>query len=111
MILSLVEVEDSKRYRAALFEKGHYLQIEGGGLVKDAPHPQAAKKFLDFMLGEEFQSIIPLTNWMYPVRQDVELPESFDFAPKPPQSLGFSADVIEKNRERWLESWRKTVTN
>ncbi len=105
-----VEFEDSKRYRAAIFEKGHYLQIEGGGLIKGAPHPQAAKKFLDFMLSKEFQSIIPLTNWMYPVHPEVSLPESFEFAPKPPKSLGFAADVIEKNREGWLDTWRKAVT-
>ena len=106
-----VEYEESKRYKAAIFEKGHYMQIEGAALVKDAPHPEAAKKFLDFVLSEEFQSIIPTTNWMYPVSGDVELPASFDYAPKPEKSLQFTSETIEENRERWLETWRKSMSN
>lgn len=106
-----VEYEESNRYRAAIFEKGHYMQIEGLGLVKDAPHPEAAKKFLDFVLTKEFQSIIPLSNWMYPVLPEVELPASFEYAPKPDVSLNIPAVHIEENRERWLETWRRTVAD
>ncbi|MFW6343305.1 MAG: thiamine ABC transporter substrate-binding protein [Sediminispirochaetaceae bacterium] len=105
-----VEFEESDRYRAAIFDDGHYMQIEGLGLVKDAPHPEAAKLFIDFALSEEFQSIIPLTNWMYPVIQDIELPGSFDYAPKPEKSLSFSSERIEENREEWLDTWRRTIT-
>lgn len=106
-----VEYEDSMRYQAAIFDEGHYMQIEGMGIVAGAANPEAARKFIDFSLSEEFQSVIPLTNWMYPVRESVELPESYDYAPKAGRSLSFSGEEIAENREQWINAWTKTVTN
>ncbi len=105
-----VEYEDSTRYRAAVFEEGHYMQIEGLGIVDGASHREAAERFVDFALSDEFQSVLPLSNWMYPVIPSVPLPDSFEYAPQPPKSLNFSSDVIAENRERWLETWRNTVS-
>lgn len=105
-----VEYEDSRRYKAAIFEKGHYMQIEGVGIVKNAPHPDAAEKFVDFVLTKEFQEVIPLTNWMYPILPEVELPESYEFAPQPGGRFYFDADQIDANREDWIDTWSKTVT-
>jgi len=105
-----VEYEDSRRYRAAIFEEGHYMQIEGVGIVKDAPHPDAAEKFIDFVLTKEFQEVIPLTNWMYPVLPEVELPASYQFAPQPDNRFYFDANEIDANREDWIDTWAKAVT-
>jgi thiamine transport system substrate-binding protein len=105
-----VEYEDSRRYQAALFEKGHYMQIEGAGIVKNAPHPDAAEKFIDFVLSKEFQEVIPLTNWMYPVLPEVELPQSYEFAPQPGKRFYFDAEKIDTNREEWIDTWSKAVT-
>jgi thiamine transport system substrate-binding protein len=105
-----VENEDTTRYRAAIFEEGHYLQIEGLGIVNGAPHRKAAEKFVDFALGTRFQEILPLTNWMYPVREDVSLPDSFDYAPKPPRSLTLPAERIAQQRSDWIAAWTRAVT-
>ena len=105
-----VEYEDSQRYQAALFEEGHYMQIEGVGMVKDAPHPEAAKRFIDFVLTEGFQEVIPLTNWMYPVLPEIELPESYDFAPQPEKRFYFEAEKIDAKRDEWIDSWSRAVT-
>ncbi len=105
-----VEYEQTERYRAALFEEGNYLQIEGMGILKGAPHPRLARIFIDFILTEEFQAEIPLTNWMYPVDPDVVTPNSFRFAPKPERSLQLPADEIRRNRDRWINAWVKQVS-
>jgi thiamine transport system substrate-binding protein len=105
-----VEYEQTERYRALLFEKGNYLQIEGMGVLKGAPHPQLARRFIDFILTGDFQEEIPLTNWMYPVDPDVVTPESFLFAPKPEYSLQLAADEIRRSRERWINAWVKLVS-
>jgi thiamine transport system substrate-binding protein len=76
-----LEYEDTERYRAAIFAEGHPLQIEAAGLLAAAKNKEGAKKFLDFMVGEAFQGILPLTNWMYPVI-DIPLPASFRINPK-----------------------------
>ena len=105
-----VEYEQTERYRALLFREGHYLQIEGMGILKGAPHPELARRFIDFVLTEDFQSEIPLTNWMYPVDPDVATPDCFRFAPKPERSLQLPAEEIRKNRDRWIDAWVKQVS-
>ena len=104
------EYEDTDRYRSAVFTSGHYMQIEGIGIVKNSKNRLLAEKFIDFLLENEAQQEIPLTNWMYPVRQDVYLPESFKLAPKPMQSLILESAKIETNLDSWIEDWTDAVT-
>jgi thiamine transport system substrate-binding protein len=104
------EYEDSRRFRALIFEEGNYLQIEGMGIVKGCPHPKWAKRFIDFVLTEDFQAEIPLTNWMYPVIPRTPLPDSFAYAPRPEQSLSLDYQSVEANQERWLREWAEAVT-
>ena len=105
-----VEYEQSERYRALLFAEGNYLQIEGIAVLKGAPHPDTARRFIDFVLTEEFQGEIPLTNWMYPVDPDVATPDSFRFAPEPERSLQLPAARIRANRDRWIDAWVEQIS-
>lgn len=99
------EYEESTQYKATLFEKGNYMQIEGMGIIKGAANRESAEKFIDFMLTEDFQSVIPLTNWMFPVNPDVKLPDSFQYALKPDKSFLLDSGEIEKNYDRWIDMW------
>ncbi len=100
-----VEYEETDRFKAAIFEDGHYAQIEGAGIVRGAPNPEGAKQFIDFLLSESFQEVIPLTNWMYPVHRDARLPASFDYAPVPKQSLLLDTNEIRGNLDEWVDRW------
>lgn len=104
------EYENTDRYRSAGFTSGHYMQIEGISIVKNAKNREAAEKFIDFILEINAQKVIPLTNWMYPVRQDISLPESFKLAPKPKHSLIMESADIESNLDTWIEKWTNAVT-
>jgi thiamine transport system substrate-binding protein len=106
-----VEYEDSTRYRAAIFNEGHYLQIEGAGILKGGANPEAAGKFIDALLSPEFQALLPLTNYMYPVNPETPLPASYDYAPKPGIILNIDADVLEENREAYLNGWLQVMGN
>ena len=64
-------------YKALVFDEGHPLQVEGAGLLKGAPNKKGAQLFLDFLISEEAQNALPLTQWMYPVNKAVVLPESY----------------------------------
>ena len=105
-----VEYEDTTRYRAAIFREGNYLQIEGMGILKGTKNLSLARKFIDFIITEDFQEEIPLTNWMFPVNSRVRLPDSFDYAPKPAKTLSLPPADIKKNQDRWIESWLEVVT-
>lgn len=105
-----VEYEETTRYQAAIFEEGHYLQIEGAGIVSGAAHIEEAKLFIDFLLGQEAQSAIPLTNWMYPSDASVELPASFDYAPIPETMLNLTSSAIADEMDQWLDTWTEVMS-
>ena len=90
-----VEYDQTDRYQALIFAEGHVSQIEGLGVVAGAPNRTAAREFVDFMLGEEVQSILPLRQWMYPVLPGVSLPASYDAAPQPEKQLSVSVSALE----------------
>ncbi|MDC7222835.1 MAG: thiamine ABC transporter substrate-binding protein, partial [Spirochaetales bacterium] len=77
-----VEWEDTTRYQALIFEEGNYLQIEGMGILKGTDQEEAAQKFIDFMLSEESQNTLALSNVMFPVVESTPLPPSFEYALK-----------------------------
>lgn len=82
-----VENDHTDRYRALIFPEGHTMHIEGAGLVKGAKHSAEGKAFLDFLITEEAQAVLPLTQWMYPVNEAVKLPPSYSAAPKASKML------------------------
>jgi thiamine transport system substrate-binding protein len=94
-----LENENTERFKAAIFSDGHALQIEAAGLLAAAKNKENAKIFLDFMLSPDFQNIIPLTNWMYPVI-DIPLPDSFRVNPKSDKPL-MPGPVSEAELNEW----------
>ena len=52
---------------------------------------------LDYLISEEAQSILPLTQWMYPVNKNVKLPDSYKkAAPIPEKTLITDTEATEK---------------
>lgn len=81
-----LEYEETERFQALIFEEGHVDQIEFAGILASSKRVELAQSFMDFMLSDGFQAVIPLTNWMYPV-VETELPASFRLAPTPTRIL------------------------
>lgn len=94
---SHVEYDNTDRYIAAVFEQGHSIQVEGAGILKNAPNRKGAEAFLDFLISDDAQAVIPLTQWMNPANKSVELPESYKVAaPIPAKTLSADPDVTDK---------------
>ena len=103
--------ENDKRFAAAEFSEGHYQQIEVAGLVAASQQQDLGKKFLTFMQGETFQTIIPTTNWMYPAALSrSSLPAGFDGLVEPSTSLIFSDSEIASNRKQWVAEWLEVMS-
>jgi thiamine transport system substrate-binding protein len=103
----LAESDDTKA--AALFDEGHYLQIEVAGKLAATDQPELADKFLDFLLSDGFQSVIPQTNWMYPaVTPAAGLPEGFD-AFRPAKSLLMAPEDAQAARDAALAEWQAAL--
>lgn len=85
------EYNGATDYEALVFDEGHPMQVEGAAILKKAKNLEGAKKFMDFFISDEAQSVIPLTQWMYPANKNVSLPESYKKAAASPKKT-VSAD-------------------
>lgn len=95
---------------AALFDEGHYLQVEVAGIVATTDQPELAHRFMQFIVSDTFQSVIPETNWMYPaVTPAGGMPEGFAGMIHPATSLLFPADQAEALRGPALAEWRDAL--
>jgi iron(III) transport system substrate-binding protein len=54
-------------------DRGAHVNISGGGMVKTAPHPEEAVKFLEFLTSDIAQEIFAGNNNEYPVVEGVPL--------------------------------------
>jgi thiamine transport system substrate-binding protein len=89
---------------ATTFEEGNYITIEFAGILNNSQNKDLANKFLNFILSEEFQSVIPSTNIMYPVTNIKNLPEAFDKLDVP-NFIQMDPKEINKNKEKWIDEW------
>ncbi|MGR3761128.1 thiamine ABC transporter substrate binding subunit [Roseobacteraceae bacterium NS-SX3] len=100
----IAEEDDSKA--AAAFAEGHYMQVEVAGKLAASDQPELADRFLDFMVSDGFQSVIPTTNWMYPsVTPESGLPEGFGTLIQPEKALLLSEDEAAAVRDAALDEW------
>lgn len=103
--------EGDDRFAAAPFDEGHYLQVEVAGMLASSRNPDLARQFLEFMVSEAFQSVIPETNWMYPaVTPAGGLPDGFETLHRPEISLLFDADQAASLRDAALADWRNALS-
>ncbi len=103
-----VVAENKTHYQSANFSEGHYMQVEIAAKVKGSKNDKLADQFLQFMLSDDFQSIIPTTNWMYPVTA-IKLPKGFESISTPEKSLQFSPEKVAKHRRTWIREWQNAL--
>ncbi len=97
--------ENTTKFKAAMFPK-MYRQIEYVGVARGAKHPELAGQFVQFMLSKDAQEQIPLGNYMYPVRNDVPLPDAFKLTGVPAENV---AEI--EDGEKWLKIWEEVFSN
>jgi thiamine transport system substrate-binding protein len=99
-----IQEENRHDIKAAAFKNGNYIQKEFMMAAPGEKNSELKKKFLDFMLGDFVQKILPEKNFMYPVKK-VTLPKAFkEIGPvKELPSLSPSPGDMD----RWLKKWRE----
>jgi thiamine transport system substrate-binding protein len=103
--------EDDPTKSAAMFDEGHYMQIEVAGMTASTDQPDLAREFLDFMLTDGFQGVIPTTNWMYPARApEGGLPEGYATLAVPEKPLLFSPEEARASRDAALDEWLRALS-
>lgn len=87
-----------------------FRQIEFVGILKNGQNRDLAEKFVDFMLGKQFQEDMPLNMFVYPVNQSAQLPEVFvQHAQITDQPASITFADIAANRDTWIEAWNEAM--
>lgn len=98
------------RATTAVITDGCFRQVEYAGVLRGTPNDEAARRFIDFMLSEEFQSSVATSMFVFPVNADIALPDVFiENAEFPSDPMEMDPERIDENRERWLTEWTDTV--
>lgn len=106
---AIAEGDDTKA--AALFEGGHYLQIEVMAALAASDQPALAGAFIDFMGSDRVQALLPTTNWMYPARRPAAgLPAAFEALPRPARTLLLAPGEAEALRGAAVDEWRDVLS-
>ena len=95
--------EENYDISASTFTEGNYISVEFAGILKSSTNKEMANNFLNFMLSDEFQSIIPSTNIMYPVT-NIKLPDAYNEL-EIPTPLQLKPKDINDNKEKWIDEW------
>ena len=89
-----------------------FRQIEFVGILKNAANLELAGAFIDFMLSVPFQEDIPLQMFVFPVNQEANLPDAFlEHVEIPDQPASLPPELIDANRETWINAWLEVVLN
>lgn len=87
-------------------EDGTFRQIEFVGIIEGTQQRELAEAWVDYMLSPEFQNDIPLQMFVYPANENATLPELFtQYGEIPTDPVNVDPNVIEANREAWIEAW------
>ncbi|MEI4196101.1 thiamine ABC transporter substrate binding subunit [Roseovarius sp. E0-M6] len=105
----IAEEDDSKA--AAVFDEGHYMQVEVAAAMETSDTPELARDFLQFLVSDTAQSILPTTNWMYPaVMPEAGLPEGFAQLVEPEKALLYPPEDAAALRREALDEWLRALS-
>lgn len=87
-----------------------FRQIEFVGILRGTKNRALAEKWVDFMLGAQFQAGLPAQMFVFPVRPGVALPEEFTrWAQIPERPATLAPADIAAHRDEWIRLWTQTV--
>lgn len=90
----------------SVMTEGCYRQVEYAGILAGSPNAEAGKKVVDWLLSPEVQADLPLSMFVFPAREDIELPRVFsDFAAQVPNPLQLDPEQVATSLPAWLETW------
>jgi len=83
-----------------------FRQVEFAGVLRGTDHVDAARLLVDYLVSDQFQSLLPESLFVYPANTATALPDSFlRYAPEVTSPLVLDSTVIAANRTAWLETW------
>ena len=101
--------ENDRHYQAAIFDEGHYRQVEVAGIIKYSQEVDLARQFLRYLLTPEVQRQFAEKNVMYPIIK-TDIPNAFAQINSVNKSLEFKPEEIEKHQKAWIREWQSAIS-
>lgn len=101
--------DNDYQYKAAIFQDGHYQQIEVAAMTRYTKQQALAQQFLAFLLTPNVQHQFVEKNYMYPSIK-IDLPKAYSEIDSVTHSLSFTADEVEKYQKSWITQWQNSVS-
>lgn len=87
-----------------------YRQVEFAGIMKNSGQTVLAEKFIDSLLGKEWQEDLPMQMFVYPVNEEAALPEAFSAYGSPAKNpVQMDAALVTEKRDQWIQEWSDEV--
>lgn len=87
-----------------------YRVAEYAGVLRGTAHPDEAGQLLEFLVSADVQAQLPETNFVYPARLGVTLPDVFArFAPRAEHALRLDPAEVAARRAEWIEAFTRAV--
>ena len=100
-----VDEESGESTTSALLDTC-FRQVEYAGVLEGTENPEGARALVEFLLSPAVQAELPGSMYVFPVREDVELPADWArFAEQPEDPATLDPQEIADNREDWLTEW------
>lgn len=94
----------------AVIESSCFRQQEFVGILAGTDNRAGAEAFVDFMLSVTVQEDIPWNMFVFPVADDATPPSEFvEFSVVPTDPHSLPSELIETNRDEWIEQWTDIV--
>ncbi|WP_134774391.1 thiamine ABC transporter substrate-binding protein [Ornithinimicrobium flavum] len=88
-----------------------FRQVEYAGVLEGADNPEGARAVVDWLVSPEVQAAIPDSMYMFPVADQVALPELWaQWAQVAEDPIVVHPQQIEAERETWLREWADIAT-
>lgn len=100
------EVDEAGNPRTGALLDTCFRQVEYAGVLTGAANPEGAQAFIDFLLSDEVQQTLPESMYMYPINDQVTLPDAWgEHAPLAQNPHDLSVDEINEHRDEWIQEW------
>jgi len=102
--------EDGTESTTRAMLDGCFRQVEFAGILDGARNVEGAQALMEFLVSPEFQADIPGQMWVYPIDDNVELPEDWArFGPLAERVVEVAPEEIDANRDEWIDRWTAIV--
>lgn len=87
-----------------------FRQVEFVGILAGTEQRDLAEELVDYILSQPFQEDMPLNMFVYPSNENAELPDEFvEWTQVPEETAVIDPQIIDANRETWIEAWTEVV--